>query len=182
MFIGGDFLLLEHYHRIDIDTKWGAPRIHVVCGLVFKGEQYARHIISAAFDSSLRVWQYVCRITKPFYKSIFIANTLITAWLDGEPLSCDDYFISVVTKADVEFYSKCPKLEARFGISHNYTGPFELPNIESLGKFTSGYLGPKLSFSDRVDDAVTSVSMPDLEKCGSMLFGWLNNLTSISLP
>ncbi|KAH8594096.1 hypothetical protein B0O99DRAFT_688124 [Bisporella sp. PMI_857] len=103
-----------------------------------------------------------------------------------DALSCDELIVKIVNQTDVDFYSTCPKLNFMFFIDHNFTGPFEMPGTKSLGRFSSGYLLPKLKGSDRVDDGVTSVSMPDLENTtdttSGMLFGYLNKLTSISFP
>ncbi|PGH18940.1 hypothetical protein AJ80_04267 [Polytolypa hystricis UAMH7299] len=114
-------------------------------------------------------------------------NPVFGSRLDGEPLECDDFMISIATKADIDFYSECPELpelDAFFGLHHNFTGPFEMPNVKSVTRFSAGYLGPKSKGSDRVDDGVTSISMPDLEEVngGWMLVAYLNELTSISFP
>ncbi|OJD10754.1 hypothetical protein AJ78_08323 [Emergomyces pasteurianus Ep9510] len=106
------------------------------------------------------------------------------ARIEGEPLSCDDAFISIANQTEIDFYSACPKIHNGFGISHNFTGPFEAPNVTSIpGRFNSGYFGPKLKGSDRVDDGVTSISMPDLENVGGwVLMAYLEKLTSVSFP
>jgi hypothetical protein len=71
-----------------------------------------------------------------------------------------------------------------FFIDHSFSGPFELPGVKTMGKFSSGYYGPKLPGETIVEDGVTSISMPDLENTtyGGMLFGYINNLTDISFP
>ncbi|PGH16657.1 hypothetical protein AJ79_01529 [Helicocarpus griseus UAMH5409] len=90
----------------------------------------------------------------------------------------------VVTKDDMEFYSTCTKIDGMFGPDHNLTGPFEVPNVKTItSRFNAGYLMPKLKGSDRVDDGVTSISMPDLEEVGGwVLMAYLDNLTSVSFP
>ncbi|KAF3005253.1 hypothetical protein E8E14_005259 [Neopestalotiopsis sp. 37M] len=99
---------------------------------------------------------------------------------------CDDsYMISIENSTDIDFYKTCPNLNSTmFFIDHTFTGPFEMAGVESLYQMSSGYYGPKLKGSDRVDDGVTSVSMPDLVDIttGGMLFGYVDNLTSISFP
>lgn len=67
---------------------------------------------------------------------------------------------------------------------HEFKGPFEMSDVQSIPKFSSGYFGPKFKDSTRVDDGVTSISMPDLKNtsAGGMLFGYIDNLTSISFP
>ncbi|PGH28808.1 hypothetical protein GX50_08452 [[Emmonsia] crescens] len=110
-------------------------------------------------------------------------NPAFGTQLDGEPLSCDDFIISLETKADIDFYSTCPQLVGFVSISHEFTGPLEMPNVKSIGRFNAGYLGPKLKFSTRVEDEVTSISMPALEEATDwVLMAYLNNLTSISFP
>lgn len=99
---------------------------------------------------------------------------------------CHDTIITIYNSTDIDFYKTCPIIEGYlFFIDHTFTGPFDLPGVESLPKLSSGYYGPKLEGdSDWVDDGVTSVSMPDLVNLtsGGMLFGYINNLTSISFP
>jgi hypothetical protein len=94
--------------------------------------------------------------------------------------------IDIVNQTDIDFYASCSDFseDILFFIDHNFTGPFELPKIKSVPEISSGYLGPDLSGSDRVDDGVTSVSMPDLVNVtsGGVLFGYIKNLTSISFP
>jgi hypothetical protein len=99
-------------------------------------------------------------------------------------MSCDDYFVKIDNTTQLSFYSTCPSLDAMVGPSHAFSGAFELPGVESIGKFSSGYLGPKLRGSERVDDRVTTVSMPDLlnTTSGGVLFGYLDNLTSVDFP
>jgi hypothetical protein len=90
-----------------------------------------------------------------------------------------------VNQTDIDFYKTCPTINgALFFIDHQFKGPFELSGVESLPEVSSGYLGPKFSGYDRVDDGVTTVSMPDLKNVtgGGLLFGYLDNLTSISFP
>ncbi|KAL2070197.1 hypothetical protein VTL71DRAFT_13223 [Oculimacula yallundae] len=102
-----------------------------------------------------------------------------------EPLmECDDYFVTIDNSTGISFYSTCPKLEFMVGPSHKFSGPFNLSGVQSIGKFSSGYLLPKLPQSQRVDDAVTTVSMPDLlnTTSGGLFFGYLNNLTNIDFP
>ncbi|OJD22012.1 hypothetical protein ACJ73_06645 [Blastomyces percursus] len=108
------------------------------------------------------------------------------AQLDEEPPSCDDSLISIATKEQVDFYSTCPRIEraVSFSVSHNFKGPFEVPNVTYIsGRFNSGYFGPKYSFSNRIDDGVTSISMPDLEELGGwLLLGYLPELKSAEFP
>lgn len=99
--------------------------------------------------------------------------------------ACDDTIVEIVNQADIDFYKTCPAVDsALFFIDHEFKGPFELTGVESLPELSSGYLGPELTGSTRVDDGVTTVSMPDLQKitAGGILFGYLNNLTSTSFP
>jgi hypothetical protein len=104
---------------------------------------------------------------------------------DGSVRACDDFKVSIANQTDIDFYKTCPAIDSDFFfIDHEFKGPFELPVVESLPSFSSGYLGPKLKGSTRVDDGVTTVSMPDLRNIttNSILFGYLDNLTSISFP
>lgn len=99
--------------------------------------------------------------------------------------ACDDSIVKIVNQTDINFYKTCPSIDSvLFFIDHEFKGPFELPGVESLPSLSSGYLGPKIQGSTQVDDGVTTVSMPDLQKItgGGMLFGYLNNLTSTSFP
>lgn len=75
-------------------------------------------------------------------------------------------------------------LQELFFIEHSFSGPFELPGVESLGSFSSGYNGPEVTGDNRTADGVTSISMPDLETTTlkGMLMGYLGDLTSISFP
>lgn len=59
-----------------------------------------------------------------------------------------------------------------------------MPGVQSISEVIAGYYGPKLPGSTSVDDGVTTVSMPDLKTItgGGMLFGYINNLTSVSFP
>ncbi|QSS65351.1 GPI-anchored cell wall organization protein Ecm33 [Histoplasma capsulatum] len=113
-------------------------------------------------------------------------NAAIGSQLDEEPRACDDFMINIATQEDIDFYSTCPTIEEAisFGINHTFKGPFQVPNVKYIaGNFGAGYLGPKLKFSDRVDDAVTSISMPDLEEVGDwVLMAYLNELTNVSFP
>ncbi|EEH09860.1 predicted protein [Histoplasma capsulatum G186AR] len=113
-------------------------------------------------------------------------NTVIGSQLDEKPRACDDFSISIATQEDIDFYSTCTRIEdgIPFSINHTFTGPFQVPNVKYIsGKFNAGYLGPKFNFSDRVDDAVTSISMPDLEEVGDwVLIAYLNELTNVSFP
>ncbi|OAX82210.1 hypothetical protein ACJ72_03443 [Emergomyces africanus] len=113
-----------------------------------------------------------------------VINPAFGSRLDGEPLSCDDALISIANQTEIDFYSACPEIRHTFGVSHDFIGRFEVRNVTSiLGRFNSGYLGRKLKLSDRVDDKVTSISMPDLEEVGGwVLIGYLNELTNVSFP
>lgn len=105
--------------------------------------------------------------------------------LDDDVRTCDDHMISIVNQTDIDFYKTCPAIDGvLFFIDHEFKGSFELPSVESLPELSSGYLGPELTGSTRVDDGVTTVSMPDLQNitAGGLLFGYLNNLTSVSFP
>lgn len=99
---------------------------------------------------------------------------------DEPPLSCSDLIVSIVTQEDLDFFSQCPKIDYVVYVGKNFTGQFDMPNVKSVGKFSAGYYRPP---RDR-DDPVTSVSVPDLEEIndGWFMFGWLNNLESISAP
>lgn len=91
----------------------------------------------------------------------------------------------IKNQQDINDYKNCtnpPSLS--FGIDHSFKGPFNMTNVTTLPEFMNGYYLPKLQGLDRVDDETTTVSMPDLETVGGrgVLFGYMNNLTSISLP
>ncbi|KAI1848484.1 hypothetical protein JX266_005790 [Neoarthrinium moseri] len=123
-----------------------------------------------------------------FVSRFLLSVTLLTA-IDAvaalETRACDDSWIEIVDQTDIDFYKTCPNIDGTlFFIDHLFKGPFELPGVKSLPEVSSGYLGPKLKGSDRVDDGVTSVSMPDLTNItsGGILFGYVNNLTSVSFP
>lgn len=99
--------------------------------------------------------------------------------------ACDDLIVTINNQTDIDFYETCPVIDGTlFFINHTFQGPFELPGVESMPELSSGYLGPKLKGSDWVDDGVTSASMPDLTNVtsGGILFGYIQNLTSISFP
>lgn len=105
--------------------------------------------------------------------------------LADDDRACDDSIVKIVNQTDINFYETCPAIDGiLFFIDHDFNGPFELPGVESLPSLSSGYLGPELKGSTRVDDGVTTVSMPDLQNItsGGMLFGYLNDLTKISFP
>lgn len=105
--------------------------------------------------------------------------------LDDDGGACDDTIVNIVNQTDIDFYKTCPTIDsALFFIDHEFKGPFELPGVESLPSLSSGYLGPELKGYTRVEDGVTTVSMPDLQNItgGGMLFGYLNDLTNISFP
>ncbi|KLJ05984.1 hypothetical protein EMPG_10597 [Blastomyces silverae] len=116
--------------------------------------------------------------------AVSVSPTL--AQLGEDPPACNDSLITIATKEQVDFYSTCPRIDGAvsFSICNNFTGPFEVPNITYIsGKFNAGYFGPKYSFSNRIDDGVTSISMPDLEELGGwLLLGYLKELTSVSFP
>jgi len=99
-------------------------------------------------------------------------------------LSCDDFSIDIGTQAEIDFYKTCSEFPLLFFINHTFSGPFELPGVKSVGEFEVGYLGPELKGYPRVEDGVTTISMPDLENTTSngMLFAYLNDLTSLSFP
>ncbi len=100
-------------------------------------------------------------------------------------MACDDLIVEIANQTDIDFYKTCPSIDGTlFFIDHDFKGPFDLPGVQSVPKISSGYLGPKISKDDRVDDGVTSVSMPDLRKttAGGVLFGYLDHLTDVSLP
>lgn len=99
--------------------------------------------------------------------------------------ACDNTIVTIVNQTDIDFYKTCPVVDSSFFfIDHEFKGPFELPGVTSLPSLSSGYYGPKLEGSDWVDDGITSASMPDLKTitANSVLFGYINNLTSISFP
>jgi hypothetical protein len=100
--------------------------------------------------------------------------------------SCSNILIEIANQTDIDFYASCTDFseDILFFIDHNFTGPFELPKIKTVPEISSGYLGPELRGSDREDDGVTSVSMPDLLNVtsGGVLFGYIKNLTNISFP
>lgn len=93
-------------------------------------------------------------------------------------------FAEVSNQTDLDFLKTCTALTGyMLSIDHEYDGPFELPHVESVPQFVAGYLGPKLR-ADRVEGMLTSISMPDLRNTtqGDLLFGYLKNLTELSLP
>jgi len=67
-------------------------------------------------------------------------------------------------------------------IDHKFKGSFDLPGVESVTALSSGYYGEKRT--DRIDDGVTSISMPDLKNItsGGLMIGYVDNITSVSLP
>ncbi|KAM7187511.1 hypothetical protein V8F20_010960 [Naviculisporaceae sp. PSN 640] len=79
-------------------------------------------------------------------------------------------------------YSKLSK--PGFFISKNFTGAFEMPGVESIPRFSVGYLGRKLPGSDREDDKVTSVSMPDVKNISmyGFLIGYADSVVNVSFP
>lgn len=104
---------------------------------------------------------------------------------DGERACDDNTAVSIFNQTDIDFYKTCPILDTfSFFVDHTFKGPFELPGVAYLPSFSSGYYGPKIKGYDWVDDGITSASMPDLRKIttNSVLFGYLDNLTSISFP
>ncbi|KAG4429768.1 hypothetical protein IFR05_014746 [Cadophora sp. M221] len=113
------------------------------------------------------------------FGSLLTAISMVSA--EGTGMACDDYFVNIDNTTDLSFYSSCPILDFMVGPSHNFSGAFDLPGVQSIGKFSSGYFGPKFTGSTRVEDGVTTVSMPDLVNttAGGVLFGYLNNLTSV---
>ncbi|KAH7411451.1 hypothetical protein BKA64DRAFT_663466 [Cadophora sp. MPI-SDFR-AT-0126] len=122
--------------------------------------------------------------SRPFLIGALLAAARLV-FAQDESMSCDDYFIKIDNSTQLSFYSSCSSLvDAMVGPSHAFSGAFDLPGVESIGKFSSGYLGPKLRGSERVDDRVTTVSMPDLVNtaAGGVLFGYLDNLTSVDFP
>ncbi|ETS86633.1 hypothetical protein PFICI_00461 [Pestalotiopsis fici W106-1] len=123
-----------------------------------------------------------------FGSSLMLLGAYLTAIhvLSGvSALECDDGIVSISNSSDIDFYKTCPIIDSTlFYIAHEFTGPFDLPGVESLPKISSGYLGPKLEGSDWVEDGVTTVYMPDLVNLtyAGMLFGYIENLTSVSFP
>lgn len=99
-------------------------------------------------------------------------------------MSCVDMFINIANSTSLSFYSNCSSLEFVVGPSHEFSGAFSLPGVLSIGKFVAGYLFPHYKGDTRVDDAVTTISMPDLvnTKYGGIFLGYLENLTSINFP
>ncbi|KAK3312435.1 hypothetical protein B0H66DRAFT_633155 [Apodospora peruviana] len=117
----------------------------------------------------------------------FLARHVGQSAQSDDPLSCDDPWISIANQTEIDFYKNCPDLsDAAIGffVGHEFKGPFELPGVKSIPKLSSGYLLPKLSVSDRVDDGVTSISMPDLTNItlGGIWIGYVDNVTSLSFP
>ncbi|KAM7203345.1 hypothetical protein V8F33_002336 [Rhypophila sp. PSN 637] len=114
------------------------------------------------------------------------ATSVVAGEIGGGERACDNFWITIEPgRADIDFYKKCKVLDGGgFFVGHNFTGPFELPGVESLSRFSSGYLGPKLRGSERVDDGVTSVSMPDVKNItqGGFLIGYVDSVTKISFP
>ncbi|KAK2601515.1 hypothetical protein N8I77_010962 [Diaporthe amygdali] len=117
-----------------------------------------------------------------FFTALLVAFDVAAA---DDARACDDVIVNIVNQTDIDFYMTCPAIDSvLFFVDHEFKGPFELPGVESLPKFSSGYLGPELQGMTRVEDGVTTISMPDLQNTtsGGMLFGYLNDLTSISFP
>lgn len=105
--------------------------------------------------------------------------------MTNDPPACDNSIVEIANQTELDGYKKCTEFTGQmFFIDHEFQGPFDFPGVESVPELSSGYLGPKLKGSDRVDDGVTRVSMPDLTKttAGAVLFGYLNNLTEVDLP
>ncbi|KAH7355391.1 hypothetical protein BKA65DRAFT_549450 [Rhexocercosporidium sp. MPI-PUGE-AT-0058] len=114
--------------------------------------------------------------------NLLIATRLVSA--QSTSMACDDILVNIDNTTGLGFYSNCPVLDFMVGPSHTFSGPFNLPGVISIGKFSSGYFGPKFSGSTRVEDGVTTVSMPDLlnTTAGGVLFGYVDNLTSVDFP
>lgn len=90
-------------------------------------------------------------------------------------------------QTQLDFYSTCPVFESVVFIGHTFSGPFKLPGIETVGRVSAGYYGPKLRGSDREDDPVTSISFPDLRNTtmttyGGVMAAYLEYLTNVSFP
>ncbi|KFX93086.1 hypothetical protein V490_05019 [Pseudogymnoascus sp. VKM F-3557] len=106
---------------------------------------------------------------------------------DADPLACDDYIATVENQAQLDVYSTCPVYQTTIFVGHNFSGPFKLPGIETLGRISAGYLLPKIPSKGRTDDAVTSISFPDLKNNTESYFGgigimYLDHLTDVSFP
>ncbi len=117
----------------------------------------------------------------PFY-DLRTDWTILTIAQDAR--SCNDFEIKIENQTDIDFYKTCTSINGElFFIDHTFKGPFDLPGVESLPELSSGYLGPKIPGDNSIDDGVTTVSMPDLRNIsGGVLFGYIDNLTSVSLP
>lgn len=104
--------------------------------------------------------------------------------------SCKDLAPQMTNQSDIEFYSSCPDstFDYMLTINNSWSGPFEMSGVKTVGWFAIGYLGPKLNVpghvDDRVDDQVTSISMPDLSSTTGkgVLLGYCPELAEVSLP
>ncbi|KAK4207938.1 hypothetical protein QBC37DRAFT_432705 [Rhypophila decipiens] len=114
------------------------------------------------------------------------ATSVVAGGIGGEERACDNFWITIEPgRADIDFYKNCKVIDGSgFFIAKNFTGPFELPGVESIPRFSAGYLLPKLAGLDRVDDGVTSVSMPDVKNItqAGFLIGYVDSVTKISFP
>lgn len=105
---------------------------------------------------------------------------------DG-PMACDDYWVSMNNQTQLDFYSTCPVFGDVVFVGHEFSGPFKLPGIVSVGRISAGYFGPKVRGSTREDDPVTSISFPDLKNTtltsyGGIMAAYLDYLTDVSFP
>ncbi|KAM7211762.1 hypothetical protein V8F06_012864 [Rhypophila decipiens] len=114
------------------------------------------------------------------------ATSVVAGEIGGGERACDNFWITIEPgRADIDFYKNCKVINGSgFFIAKNFTGPFELPGVESIPRLSAGYLLPKLAGSDRVDDGVTSISMPDVKNItqGGFLIGYVDSVTKISFP
>ncbi|KAJ3496810.1 hypothetical protein NLG97_g2384 [Lecanicillium saksenae] len=99
--------------------------------------------------------------------------------------SCDDLIVTIHNQTDIDFYETCTTLSDYIvSPDHSWEGPFVLPKVQSVPQLAVGYLLPKIKGDDRVDDLVTSVSMPDLKNITGkgLLFGYLDQFENFSMP
>ncbi|KFY17006.1 hypothetical protein V492_00950 [Pseudogymnoascus sp. VKM F-4246] len=120
--------------------------------------------------------------------STLISSALVHSIdLNDGPRACDDIWLSVNNQTQLDFYSTCPVFSDVIFIGDDFTGPFKLPGIESVGRISAGYFGPKIRGSTRKDDPVTTIEFPDLKNTtmtymGGIMAAYLTHLTNVSFP
>jgi hypothetical protein len=100
--------------------------------------------------------------------------------------TCDDIIADFYNQTDIDFYSTCPVItQGEDIIEDSFSGPFELPGVQSMGSVVGGYFGPKITGDNRTDPLVTSVSLPDLTNTTfywGVSLGYIDALTDFSFP